>query len=296
MLDAASRGEVQQAEPDVVDVTPETPAGVLAVVEHDLATVKAKMDLAIKRAQAQIEFMADLRKLIIANSRHTHWQRFGDRIVPDGPECHRLRTLLAISVTITEPKRQDYEDEDGKYYIYSCMGRAELAGLPPVEAYGAASSRTQFFARSHGEYVKSKDINPAFIAKMAWTDCHSKCIQGLLALKVDPDELQGITGQQVENRAPERSRAAADTPDQAEHRGLIRAMILELTGENKAEASGFLEYLTTFQAKDGKWVRGKKTTDALTQPQVENLYKRKDLLLTSAKLREFRERQTDAGS
>jgi len=204
-----------------------------------------------------------------------------------------MRTVLGITVTITQPQRYDYDDEDGKYYVYACTGRAELAPLPPVEGYGAASSRTAFFAKSHGEYLSPRDVNPAFIAKMAWTDCHSKLIQSILALKVDPDELKGITGETPRDNAPkgERNQSAGDNEEQVNKRAAVRAMILELAGGKAAAASAFLAFMTTFKAKDGKWVAGKKTTDGLTQKQVERLYDRRDQDLTPAAFAKFQQQR-----
>ena len=145
---------------------------------------------------------------------------------------------------------------------------------------------------------------------MAWTDCFSKIVRGLLALKLDPNELEGITGQtpadlsgnfagqsKKSSRAPDKrgskDHASKDTPDVAEHRAYIRKAILELCDNQAAQAQTFLEYLTTFKARDGDWVKGKRAIMELTAKQVERLYERRDQELTSNKYAEFFARQED---
>jgi len=277
-------------EPDVMDVEAADQPGeatALAMTGKDLATIKTEMNQAIERAQAEIEFWQNLRKIVIVNSRPNHWIRFGDRVRPDGSECLRLQTLLNIEIDITPPERSDHEDEGGKYYIYACHGTATLGPIRR-QCYGSASSRTAFFARSHGDYVDVRQINPIFIAKMAWMDALKKGVVATLALDVDPDELEGITGRQAEDATRKfTDRSAADDPEQADQRGFIRDAILELAGGDENQASGFLAYITTFKAKDGKWVKGKTTTKALTQKQVGYIFKQRDRELTNSKYAEF---------
>lgn len=286
--DAAQVTQVEPDEPEVIDVEAANGDNALAVAEArpDILTIKERADLALQEAQDIIQYFGGLRQLVIANARKGHWIRFGDRIRPDRSECLRLRTLLNIGMEITPPERYEYEDENGKYYEYRCTGQATL-GPMKMPCFGAASSRTKFFNKSHGEYVDSREINPSFIAKMAWFDCLKKGVSGLLALDVDPNELEGITGEQVDDRARQFDHSKSDDQEQGGEREFIRTAILDLAGQNNGQASAYLEWLTTFKASDGKHVRGKKTINGLTQKQVANLHRRRNQDLTQAKFAEF---------
>jgi len=289
---AAAVAQAEPDEPEVIDVEPENgDSGQAKAEDRPLArTIKERATLALQEAQDMIQYFGGLRQLVIANARKGHWIRFGDRVRPDRSECLRLRTLLNIGMEITPPERFDYEDENGKYYEYRCTGQATL-GPMTMPCFGAASSRTKFFNKAHGKYVDSREINPSFIAKMAWFDCLKKGVSGLLALDVDPNELQGITGEQVDDQARRFDHSKSDDQEQGGEREFIRTAIMELTGHDNGQASAFLEWLTTFKANDGRHVRGKKTIKALTQKQVANLHKRRNKDLTQAKYAEFAKAQ-----
>jgi len=291
---AAQVATVEPDEPEVIDVEPQNgDAGQAAAEDHPLAlNIKEQAQLAIQEAQDTMQFFDGLRTLVVSRARPNHWIRFGDRIRPDGSECVRLRTLLNIEMDITPPERSDHEDERGKYYEYHCTGRATL-GPMSIPCFGAASSRTKFFSKKGGEYVDAREINPSFIAKMAWTDCLKQGVRGLLALDINPDELKGITGQSVRDQTDkfQRDHSKNDDEEQGGERAFIRTSILELAGQQEGQASAFLEWTTTFTAKDGKHVRGKKTTKTLTQKQVAFLYKNRNKDLTQAKYAEFTKAQ-----
>lgn len=274
------------AEPDIIDVEPERPPETaLAKIESDLATMQAHAAATLQRSQLMVDFQMNMRKMIATNVRQSHWVRFGDKIRPDGSECLRLRMLFGVDIGIDDMRRDDYEDDGGKYYVYHTSGKASLGPIT-VPCFGSASSRTKFFAKAHGEYVDPRDINPSFISKMAWMDCFKNGIRILFGLDLDPEEIQNISGRDVADRSKDftpKDNTKDDDQDTSEQRAMVRTFILELSGGNKADASFFLEALTTFTTKDGKAVKGKKTVDALTAKQVANLYNRRDKDLSQAR-------------
>lgn len=268
--------EVEPAEPDVLDVEPEPVAETaLAQVESDLATLKAQVQAQLQKSQAMIEFQAAVRQQVIASARPNHWPRFGNRVRPDISECMRLRMLLGVTIRIDAPQRHDYEDEGGQYYVYATIGEATLGPIT-VPCYGSASSRTKFFFRSGGEYVDPRDINPSFIAKMAWSECFKHGVRLLFGLDVDPDELEGISGVEPQDKAQGwagkgKGKGKPDSAGAKKLRVEIGNTILSLAGGDEDLAKDFLEYLTTFTGRDGKVVAGKRSLRDLTDKQISNL-------------------------
>ena len=196
--------------------------------------------------------------------------------------------LFGVDIDIKDVQRDDYTDEAGSYYVYHTTGKASLGDAASVPCFGSSSSRTKFFAKSKGDYVDPRDINPSFIAKMAWMECLKHGIRMLFGLDLDPEELKGLTGRGVNDRSRDfankprapKDHSTEDSPEIAEQRGAIRDYILELAGDDQDAAVFFLRALTTFTASDGKVVKGKSSTKQLTAKQVANLYKRRNKDLT----------------
>ena len=279
----------ESQEPDFIEaeVVEPSPSTALAKIETDLATLQAHTQAQMQASQVMVEFQTNMRKMVYNNRRENHWIRFGDKIRPDGSECLRIRMLLGVDININPVQRDDYEDDGGKYYVYHTTGEAAFGPIT-VPCFGCASSRTKFFARSHGEYVDPRDINPSFIAKMAWMDAFKSGIRILFGLDIDPDELGDIKGKSMSDRASKfkptpKDHSKSDTPELAEQRAYIRSSIIELSGGDNNKARFFLDALTTFTTSDGKLVKGKTQPAKLTAKQVANLYRWRDKSLTPEK-------------
>jgi len=259
-----------------------------------------------EKARAQIQMVQDLRTVIVAHTRKNHWLRFSDkRVVPDGSECRRLLMLLGIRFHAVEPRREDHKDADGEYYTYACIGTAAFLrtdgnAVFEVPAYGIATSRHPFFAKAHGSYRALKDINPANVARMAWTECMKDGVRTLLGLVLDSGELEGIVGEMPggtdvsgavsgEGRAKPKDHTAADTPELRNKRDYIFNTVKQLAGSPEL-ARAFLADLTTFTSAKGERVRGKENVGQLTAKQVERLYDRRDTDLSPARYADFLDR------
>jgi len=252
-------------------------------------------------AREQIQMVQDLRAVIVANTRPNHWIRWSDeRVVPDGPECLRLRTNLGIRFAVTNgPTRTDHQDADGPYYVVTVLGRAAFVRRDGNERFavpclGICSNRHPFFARAHGKDKRPTDINPANIYKMAWTECIKDGVRALIALVLDADELPGIQGRAPKDAgaavAADRDRTGEDTPETRDLRMKIKQAIIDLAGGKAADAIGFLVDLTTFKGDNGI-VQGKKSVGQLTAKQVQNLWNRREKDLTEKRFSEFLERR-----
>lgn len=257
----------------------------LSPIEQELAVLKEQSALSLQRSQVLIEYNTSMRTLIAGTVRENHWVRFGDKVRPDGSECKRLRARLGVRMELTPPERFDYTDEAGTYYVYVCSGQASH-GPVSVPCYGAASSRTKFFSRAHGKARPIDQIDPAFIATMAWGEAFKNGVRTLFGLDLDPDEIKGISGRVIEDKAGDmnKDKTGGDSADDTTKRREIGEMILMLAGNDKALASAYLESLTTFKPKgEARLVPGKKSVAHLTQRQVQNLHKHRDKDLSQTK-------------
>ena len=297
-------------EPDPMEVHTEIilPTA-MSLVETNIARMKDTIATQLAASQMMIQFQREIRSLVIANARPSHWKRFGTRVRPDGAECLRLRSLLGVGVEITPPTRTDYTDADGEYYVYACSGRVwfgpEDHPVILVPCYGSASSRTPFFAKDREGWKSVREINPSFIAKMAWSECLKNGIVLMFGLDLEPGELEALAGGASDTpQAPAatpsdtaapfaggKDHAAQDDPETSAMRQEVAAKIWELAKGNKEIAEDWLEDLTTFKGDKGL-VRGKRSARQLTAKQVANLHKRKDSILTAKALEAFIARTT----
>lgn len=291
------QGEVMEAEvggpnPDDVEMEP-TPETALAPVERDIQKMREARQFDIQLAQVNIEHRAACIALVKSHTRPQGWMAFGSLARCIAVECRRMAVLMGVSYQIIEPARYDYEDVDGQYYVYSCTGRFWMGDEDhPRTGYGVASSRGMFFAKSHGEWRSLREINPAFVAKMSYTECLKDGIRSLLGLECPVDELEatfGFTPEDMAGRfggggggnggggggAP-KDHSAEDTADEHTQRLWIGQKCMEMASGDVGQAGAFLSWLTTFVAKDGKTVKGKGSAKALTGKQVAMLHKWKD--------------------
>lgn len=286
----AVRGEVLDQE---VSGVPATTKGPSAPVPGPAVVARESMQL-----------VNELRTVVVSATRPAHWLCWGEgRVVPDGPECLRLRAVLGIRFEITQPPtRHDYKDEDGQYFEATCLGRAAFVRKDgseafSVPAFGVASNRHPFFAKAHGKWKDPKEINSANIMRMAWTECLKDGVRGLLALVLDRNELEGITGKapgkdpggDIAARGP-KDHAAEDTEELKKKRTAIFKTIVLLSGKDAALAKAFLVDLTTFTATGGERVKGKESVAHLTAKQVERLYDKRDTELSAARYADFLDR------
>jgi len=272
----------------------------------DIETVKRQplpVQSPAQMATRQIQMVQDLRKVVIAQTRPNHWVQWSeDKVVPDGSECLRLRTMLGIRFVITDgPTRSDHKDEDGQYYEAVCHGEASFVNSEhepvfTVPAFGVASSRHPFFAKKDGKWRPPRDVNSANILRMSWTECLKDGVRGLLALVIDADELEGITGKRAgqdagKHRQP-KNHSQGDDEDVAKQRAAIKQRILELTGGVQSAAKAFLMDLTTFTDKEtGKVVKGVALTEELSEKRVAWLYRDRDKVLTMDRYNDFVQRK-----
>lgn len=83
----------------------------------------------------------------------------------------------------TKVEREDLEDESGKYYIYTVMGRSTFGDSETIEAIGTCSSRDKFFGREGGKLKKIQDVDLPNIKKKAYTNFIVNAVTRLLGLR-----------------------------------------------------------------------------------------------------------------
>jgi hypothetical protein len=72
--------------------------------------------------------------------------------------------------------KTNYEDDEGKFFVYEAYGRYTLPTGEIIEQSGMFSSRDKFFGKKAGEFKATSEVDERFIRQAAQTECFKKCI------------------------------------------------------------------------------------------------------------------------
>lgn len=81
--------------------------------------------------------------------------------------------------------REDHDDDNGKYCIYTTTGKVSLGNSPydVIESIGTCSSRDKFFGRANGRNKDLKDVDLTNIKKKSYTNFIVNAVTRLLGLR-----------------------------------------------------------------------------------------------------------------
>lgn len=129
-------------------------------------------------------------------------------------------------------RRIDYEDSEGRYYVYEAFGRYTPPFGGAVEASGSCSSRHPFFGMRNREFVPVEDVREEHIRQMALTETFKKAVfTGLGLRQFTEEELESranvdtTKAQRHDFAKGTQSAKAADSGDEAAMRASIRALL-----------------------------------------------------------------------
>lgn len=100
-----------------------------------------------------------------------------------GSGAEKVARRFGIRWVVDPIDREDLEDELGKYYVYTALGKFSLGDKETIEAIGICSSRDKFFGKVKGEFKKVQDVDLPNIKKKAYTNCVVNGVTRLLGLR-----------------------------------------------------------------------------------------------------------------
>lgn len=114
------------------------------------------------------------------------WSDQGGKPYLEASGAEKCARRFGVSICDLKIEREQIEDEGGKYYIYTCIGKARL-GNETIEAVGTCSTRDKFFCTKKGEngervFKAQQDIDITNIKKKAVTNFRGNAIRQLLGL------------------------------------------------------------------------------------------------------------------
>jgi len=300
----------EASDPDIVDAESSVP---VAEKTKELAP-PPRFDVAVflKQTTDLLTFRQAVQTFVVKTTDWADWNNFGGQLEPGVRAAWDIIQKFGIRcVPSGMPVRHDHKDSDGDSFEVECAGTVEV-GPFRAPCYGCASSRDPFFSMRHKERRSPYQINPAKVAKKAWSKCWQNGVINLFGLRMKENELRALLGsfpqdllklfgspsardegggmeKSGEPRPQPKDHTAADTPELRKKRDYIFNTVKHLAGSPEL-ARAFLADLTTFTSAKGERVRGKENVGQLTAKQVERLYDRRDTDLSPARYADFLDR------
>lgn len=127
----------------------------------------------------------------IAATKPTDWVNMGGKAYLQSSGAEKVGVRFGVSAYGFKEQREDFEDDAGKYYLYTITGTVSF-GDQTIECVGTCSSRDKFFGTRNGKLKPTSEIDVANIKKKAYTNCYGNGVRRLLALNnITWDVLQG---------------------------------------------------------------------------------------------------------
>lgn len=111
------------------------------------------------------------------------WVDEGGKPYLQGTGAEKAARRFGIRIYDVEVEKEVHEDDGGKYYVYTVMGKASFSARDTIEAMGTCSSRDKFFGKKGGEYKPLQDVDLPNIKKKAYTNFTVNAVTRLLGLR-----------------------------------------------------------------------------------------------------------------
>lgn len=245
-------------------------------MEREITDIPAIADDSLiavaEQAEKRINAVKKIKMMALKVTNSNDWVDQNGRPYLQTSGAEKIARLFGISWRIEAP---EYEPEDNGHFTYTVRGHFSFAGVT-IEAIGSRSSKDGFFKRygkdEKGERVELpvSEIDKADVKKAAYTNCIGNGITRLLGIRnLSWDELQavGIT-------PSARIEYGGKAGENNELRAKIGTMIMDMAGGDKEKAQDILEALTSFEASDGRMVKGKRSLKEVSDKALGIIYAR----------------------
>jgi hypothetical protein len=232
-----------------------------------------ELERSIANAERYLELQDRMRKLAIKVTNQEDWiDQMGNPYLEISGST-KIADAYGVSCNELCFEQVNIKDDKGSYYVFYCRAILSWKGRSLPEE-GAASSRDQFFAKRTVYENKEKkqillpqeEINITDIRKKAKTNMLNRGIKNLLGLSYTWEEIEKysegkITRAKASSVTYDKGSKGGneDTDKDKETRQKMGKMLMEMSGDDKENASTLLELMTKWTTKEGKEVAGKKS-------------------------------------
>lgn len=227
----------------------------------------ANIEAAVQGTERLIEIFRKVRDISLKLTREENWSFQGDGLYLDADGCRAIAVAWGVDVMPEKIDRQDFQDEGGAYFVYTCVGTAFSKKLGRmVREIGTCSSRDDFFGKETITDDKGKrekvwkqigKVDVTDIMKKAVTNFTARAIKAVIGLGgIDEETLKlaGLKTDKIEriNYGEGRKTAEANaSPALLKMRGEIHAIAEFLAHGDAAQMRDLVKAASSFKPKDG---------------------------------------------
>lgn len=239
---------------------------------------------AFAKAAAHLQMFERLRDVALKMTRPSDWHYFGDRPWPQRSACEKIARAFGLNIKVNRTDdgvpyvKKFSQDEKGAYYLITVSG-AISGPWGEIEAFGTTSSRDLFFAADGKDtegnviYKPFFEINEGNIAMAAYTNFVANAVMRYTGIsgftKADLDKVYGegaVKGHTYAESKPKKT--AEDVSDRSEKMKRLASLCMVMGEGVESEAAILCEAMSSFTAKDGKLVPGKRSPRDLTDGRL----------------------------
>ncbi len=148
-------------------------------VKAELVTDNDALSIIAKRG-ALFDSLLD----VALKSTHAHdWIDESGKPYLQASGAEKVARRFGIVVFDTSSEREEFEDEGGKYYMFTVTGKIGFNQNEFIQVIGTCTTRDKFFCRKGGAFKKLQDIDISSVKKKAYTNFMNTGIQKLVGLR-----------------------------------------------------------------------------------------------------------------
>ncbi len=121
---------------------------------------------------------------VALKSTHAHdWIDEGGKPYLQSSGAEKVARRFGIVVFDTSSEREEFEDEGGKYYMFTVTGKIGFNQNEFIQVIGTCTTRDKFLCKKNGAFKKLQDIDISSVKKKAYTNFMNTGIQKLIGLR-----------------------------------------------------------------------------------------------------------------
>lgn len=132
----------------------------VASEEAELVVSDKSIEIILAEAEKRVAVLKKILGVAIKRTNPTDWVDQNGKPYLGASGCEKVAPLFGLKMESVISERSEREDDKGKYYFYTFMGRFYWAA-GDIEAIGTCSSRDKFFGWQSEKKYGDKIIEPA---------------------------------------------------------------------------------------------------------------------------------------
>jgi hypothetical protein len=233
---------------------------------------RAGMEAMLEQANLAVEFQNRIKQIALKLTNESDWCFLGKKFFLENTGAKKMMQAFGVSVYPDGPQTSErFKDDLGEYIVITVPMRAVWKNSE-VSEKGICSTRDKLLGTVGGGYKPLSEVSITNVTLKAQTSAIRRAVMSVLALNPSEEDMT-LAGLNLNKIKEERGVSYGggsqggnvDSKELTERKKKVQAMLIEIYGKDQYESA--LEDLTSFKAKDGTDVKGKRSLRAVSEKQ-----------------------------